>query len=114
MEITGKFIDDDNPLQPQVQNVEVLINGSSYIDKSKVDDASNLRLIDQLGIRVDNVVVEYFPVKGILVAEVPLVNSVSVAEHTIFLMLYLTKNVRNYRLHKASTLRRRESNSRGS
>jgi D-3-phosphoglycerate dehydrogenase / 2-oxoglutarate reductase len=55
-------------------------------------------LIDQLGIWVDNVDVEYFPTKGILIAEVPLVNSVSVAEHTIFLMLYLAKNVRNYQL----------------
>jgi D-3-phosphoglycerate dehydrogenase len=114
MEITGKIIDVENPLQPQVRYVEVLINGSTYIDKSTVNDAPNLRLIDQLEIGVDKVDVEYFPAKGILVAEVPLVNSVSVAEHTIFFMLYLAKNVRNYRLHNASTLRRGQPNTMGS
>ena len=54
MKITGKIIDVENPLQPQVRYVEVLINGSTYIDKSTVNDAPNLRLIDQLGIGVDN------------------------------------------------------------
>lgn len=114
MEITGKIIDVENPLQPQIRYVEVLICGSTYIYKSTVNDAPNLRLIDQLGIGVDKVAVEYFPAKEILVAEVPLVNSVSVAERTIFFMLYLAKNVRNYRLHNASTLSRSEPNTMGS
>jgi lactate dehydrogenase-like 2-hydroxyacid dehydrogenase len=38
--------------------------------------------------------VSYCTSKSILVANVPLANAVSVAEHTLFLILYLAKNVK--------------------
>jgi D-3-phosphoglycerate dehydrogenase / 2-oxoglutarate reductase len=53
-----------------------------------------LQLIQQTGIGVDNVDINYCTSKSILVANVPLANAVSVAEHTLFLILYLAKNVK--------------------
>jgi D-3-phosphoglycerate dehydrogenase len=46
--------------------------------------------------------VSYCTSKSILVANVPLANAVSVAEHTIFLILYLAKNIKEKRSSPAN------------
>jgi D-3-phosphoglycerate dehydrogenase len=74
--------------------MEVIVNGFGIIDKSFIDECPNLQLIQQTGIGVDNVDISYCTSKSVLVANVPLANAVSVAEHTLFLMLYLAKNVK--------------------
>ena len=50
----------------------------------------------QTGIGVDNVDVGYCTSKSIFVANVPLANAVSLAEHTLFLILYLSKECDKY------------------
>lgn len=92
--LTGEIIDYKNPLLPQLEDAEVIVNGFGNIDKSMIDACPNLELVQQTGIGIDNVDVSYCTSKSILVANVPLANAVSVAEHTIFLILYLAKNMR--------------------
>jgi D-3-phosphoglycerate dehydrogenase / 2-oxoglutarate reductase len=55
---------------------------------------SKLKTNSTGGIGVDNMDVGYCTSKSIYVANVPLANAVSVAEHTLFLILYLAKNVK--------------------
>jgi D-3-phosphoglycerate dehydrogenase len=88
------IVDYKQPLLPQLADAEVIVNGFGNIDKTIVDGCPNLQLVQQTGIGIDNVDVSYCTSKSILVANVPLANSVSVAEHTLFLILYLAKNVK--------------------
>lgn len=85
----------DNSLKDQLKNVEILVNDSFQIDKSLIDSSPNLRVIHQSGIGIDNIDVNYCTSKSIYVANVPLANAISVAEHTLFLILLLAKNVRD-------------------
>jgi D-3-phosphoglycerate dehydrogenase / 2-oxoglutarate reductase len=94
MGITGETIDYKKPILPQIADAEVIVNGFGIIDKSFINGCPNLQLIQQTGIGIDNVDVRYCTLKSVLVANVPLANAVSVAEHTLFLILYLAKNVR--------------------
>ena len=92
--LTGETIDYDQPLLSQIIDAEVIVTGFSKIDKKIVDACPNLKLVHQTGIGVDNVDVGYCTSKSIYVANVPLANAVSVAEHTLFLILYLAKNLK--------------------
>jgi D-3-phosphoglycerate dehydrogenase / 2-oxoglutarate reductase len=94
MGITGETIDYKKPILPQIADAEVIVNGFGIIDKSFINGCPNLQLIQQTGIGIDNVDVRYCTLKSVLVANVPLANAVSVAEHTLFLILYLAKNVK--------------------
>jgi D-3-phosphoglycerate dehydrogenase / 2-oxoglutarate reductase len=88
-----EYVNIDTPLEPQLANAQVIVNGFYNIDKSIIDACPNLRLVQQSGIGVDNIDIKYCTLRGIYVANVPLANAISVAEHTLFLMLYLAKNV---------------------
>jgi D-3-phosphoglycerate dehydrogenase len=92
--LTAETIDYKKPVLPQIVDAEVIVNGFGIIDKSFIEQCPNLQLIQQTGIGVDNVDIRYCTSKSILVANVPLANAVSVAEHTLFLILYLAKNVK--------------------
>jgi D-3-phosphoglycerate dehydrogenase / 2-oxoglutarate reductase len=87
-------VDYKHPLLPQLVDAEVIVNGFGNIDKTIIDGCPNLQLIQQTGIGIDNVDVSYCTSKSIFVANVPLANAVSVAEHTLFLILYLAKNMK--------------------
>ncbi len=88
------IIDSNQSLYPQLKDAEILINSSSTkLDRSILDVAPKLKLIHQTGIGVDNIDIDDCTKKSIYVANVPLANAVSVAEHTLFLMLSLAKNV---------------------
>ena len=63
------------------------------IDRSVIESCPDLRLIQQSGIGVDNIDIKYCTSKGIYVANVPLANAISVAEHTLFLIFLMSKNV---------------------
>jgi D-3-phosphoglycerate dehydrogenase / 2-oxoglutarate reductase len=93
------IVDHKQPLLPQVADAEIIVNGFGNIDKTIIDGCPKLQLIQQTGIGIDNVDVSYCTSKSILVANVPLANAVSVAEHTLFLILYLAKNMK----HSADT-----------
>src|SRR5215831_4869994 len=87
------IVDYKQPLLPQLVDAEIIVNGFGNIDKTIIDGCPNLQLIQQTGIGIDNVDVSYCTSRSIFVANVPLANAVSVAEHTLFLILYLAKNI---------------------
>jgi D-3-phosphoglycerate dehydrogenase / 2-oxoglutarate reductase len=88
------IVDYNKPLLPQLVDANVIVNDFSKIDKTLIDGCPNLRLVQQIGIGYDNVDVGYCTSKSVYVANVPLANAVSVAEHTLFLILYLAKNMK--------------------
>lgn len=88
------IIDYNKPLLPQLVDANVIVNDFNKIDKTIIDGCPNLRLVHQIGIGYDNVDVGYCTSKSVYVANVPLANAVSVAEHTLFLILYLAKNMK--------------------
>ena len=104
----------NEPILPQLFDADVLVNGFTKINKSIIDASPKLKMVHQSGIGIDNVDVNYCTSKSIYVANVPLANAVSVAEHTIFLMLYLAKNMKNIANGVTSLMTRKEENILGS
>lgn len=88
-----RYVEPGKSLLSQIAPAHVVINGFHAIDRSLIENCPNLRLIQQSGIGVDNIDIKYCSSKGIYVANVPLANAISVAEHTIFLIFLLSKNV---------------------
>lgn len=93
--LVGEEVDINQPITPQLSDADILVNGFSKINKSIIDACPKLKMVHQSGIGIDNVDVDYCTSKSIYVANVPLANAVSVAEHTIFLMLYMAKNMKS-------------------
>jgi D-3-phosphoglycerate dehydrogenase / 2-oxoglutarate reductase len=54
-----------------------------------------LKLVHQIGTGIDNIDISYCTSKSIYVANVPHKNNISVAEHAIFLMISLAKNIKH-------------------
>ena len=110
--ISIEFINYNESLIPQVQDANILINSFDKIDKSFIDSCPNLKLVQQSGIGVDSIDIDYCSMKGIYVANVPMANSISVAEHTFLLMLYLVKNIKissfDSRANTSSFVRRQQ------
>lgn len=90
-----EFVDYKRPLKPQIAEATIIVNGFSSIDKSILDSCPKLKLVQQSGIGVDSIDIKECTVRGIYVANVPMANAISVAEHTIFLILYLAKNIKS-------------------
>lgn len=91
--LTCELVDMDSPVPPQLADAEVIINGTGRIDRAVIDSSPDLVLVHQAGIGYDNIDVPYCTSKSVYVANVPLANATSVAEHTIFLMIMLAKNL---------------------
>jgi D-3-phosphoglycerate dehydrogenase len=92
--ITVDFVKNDEPLIPQIVDAEILINSFNKIDRKLIDSCPNLKLVQQSGIGVDGIDIDYCTDKDIYVANVPLANAISVDEHTFLLILYLCKNIK--------------------
>jgi D-3-phosphoglycerate dehydrogenase / 2-oxoglutarate reductase len=93
--LESDLVDMDRPLGPQISDAEVIVNGPTKFDKPTIDMCPNLVLVHQAGIGYDNVDLDYCTSKSIQVANVPLANSIAVAEHTLFLMIFLAKNIQS-------------------
>lgn len=110
--IRVEFINYDESLIPQIQDSDILINSFDKIDKSFIDSCPNLKLVQQSGIGVDGIDIDYCSRKDIYVANVPMANAISVAEHTFLLMLYLVKNIKinlfNTQANTSSFVRRQQ------
>lgn len=88
------FVNHQEPIIPQIQDSEILINSIDKIDKSLINSCPDLRLVQQSGIGVDSIDIDYCSERGIYVANVPMANAISVAEHAFLLILYLSKNIK--------------------
>jgi D-3-phosphoglycerate dehydrogenase / 2-oxoglutarate reductase len=93
--LIAERVDYNKPIMTQITDADVLVNGLGKLNKPIIDACPKLKLIHQVGTGVDNVDIGYCNLKSIYVANIPHVNNVSVAEHTLFLMIYLAKNMKS-------------------
>ena len=91
--LIAELVDMETPLLPQITGAEAIVNGNVKIDRQLIDSAPDLKLVHQAGMGYDSVDLQYCTEKSIYVANVPLANSTAVAEHTLFLMILLAKNL---------------------
>jgi len=81
-------------LIPELKDADaLLIRSAVKADAALFEAAPKLQVIGRAGIGVDNVDIEAATRKGVLVMNTPGGNSVSVAEHTIALMLAMARSV---------------------
>jgi len=71
----------------------VLIRSATKLDAEMLAAGTKLRVIGRAGVGVDNVDVPEATKRGIVVANAPLSNVVTAAEHTMALLLALARNV---------------------
>lgn len=71
----------------------LIIRSATRPDASIIEKADNMEIIGRAGIGVDNVDIEAATKKGIIVVNAPASNAVTVAEHTIALMLALVRKI---------------------
>jgi len=71
----------------------VILRTTSRVSKEVIREAKSLQIISRTGAGVDNVDVQAATKRGILVCNLPGVNSLSVAEHTVAFILTLAKRL---------------------
>jgi D-3-phosphoglycerate dehydrogenase / 2-oxoglutarate reductase len=73
----------------------LIVRSAVTVDKTVLAAAPNLRVIGRAGVGVDNVDLPSATAAGVLVMNTPGGNAVSVAEHTVALMLSLARSIPN-------------------
>ncbi|MEA3485642.1 MAG: phosphoglycerate dehydrogenase, partial [Candidatus Aerophobetes bacterium] len=71
----------------------LIIRSGTRVTPKVIDAAVNLKVIGRAGTGLDNVDIEAATKKGIIVMNTPEGNTVSAAEHTISMMLALSRNI---------------------
>ncbi len=71
----------------------LIVRSGTKVTEKIINAASNLKIIGRAGTGVDNVDVNASTRKGIIVMNTPDGNTISVAEHTISMMLALSRNI---------------------
>jgi D-3-phosphoglycerate dehydrogenase len=85
---------DDDELAARIGEFDALmIRSATKVTAELIDRAERLKVIGRAGTGVDNVDVEAATRRGIVVANAPESNSVAAAEHTIAMVLALSRNV---------------------
>jgi D-3-phosphoglycerate dehydrogenase len=81
-------------LKKEIKNYEaIIIRSSTKMTKDIIEAAHKLKIIGRAGIGVDNVDIEAASRKGIIVMNTPGGNTISTAEHTMSLLLSLSRNI---------------------
>ncbi|MBU1862591.1 MAG: phosphoglycerate dehydrogenase [Candidatus Omnitrophica bacterium] len=71
----------------------IVIRSSTKLTKDILEGANNLKVIGRAGVGVDNVDLETASKKGIIVMNTPGGNTVSTCEHTIAMIMALSRNI---------------------
>lgn len=74
--------------------IEAVIVRSEEIDRAVIEACPTLRIIGEHGVGIDNIDLDAAREHGVKVLNTPLANAVSVAEHTLMLMLALSRQLR--------------------
>ena len=81
-------------LKQEIGNYDgILIRSATKLTSDIIDNADNLKVIGRAGVGVDNVDLESATKKGITVVNAPMSNTITVAEHTIALLLSLAREI---------------------
>lgn len=87
-------IGDGQPRKEHLAECEVLMPGGKVtVDAALLDQSPNLKLVAKSGVGYDRIDVAECTRRGIYVANTPLTNYLSVAEHALMLMLAAAKKV---------------------
>ncbi len=80
----------------------IIVRSMTTLDKEALDRASNLKVIGRAGTGYDNIDIEEATKKGIVVFNTPFGNTISAVEHTIGMLIALSRNIpqANEALHK--------------
>ena len=70
-----------------------IIRSGTRISKENILDAKKLQIIGRAGVGTDNIDIESATQSGVVVMNVPDGNTISAAEHTIAMMLSLSRNI---------------------
>ena len=71
----------------------IIVRSRTKVTKEVIEVASNLKIIARAGVGVDNVDVQAATERGIMVVNAPESTSITVAEHTIGLILSLSRKI---------------------
>ncbi|MBC8421485.1 MAG: phosphoglycerate dehydrogenase, partial [Actinobacteria bacterium] len=71
----------------------IIIRSATRLTPDIIENADNMKIIGRAGIGVDNIDLPAATKKGIIVVNAPASNAVTVAEHTIALMLSLARKI---------------------
>jgi len=71
----------------------LIVRSETNVTKEVIDAASHLKVIGRAGTGLDNIDIEAATKKGIIVMNTPEGNTISAAEHTISMMLALSRNI---------------------
>src|SRR2546427_9705230 len=87
-------VDRDSDLDEIIGRYDgIVIRSATKLTKELIERADRLKVIGRAGVGVDNVDVETATRRGIVVANAPESTVVSAAEHTIGLLLALSRNI---------------------
>ena len=90
------YLPDGTPEEKQnaAQDVQGwIIRSGTQITADMIQSAKNLQVIGRAGVGVDNIDFPSATRKGVVVMNTPDVNTISAAEHTVALMLTLSRNI---------------------
>lgn len=71
----------------------IIVRSETKVTKEVINAATHLRVIGRAGTGLDNIDLEAATKKGIIVMNTPEGNTISAAEHTISIMLALSRNI---------------------
>ncbi|MDP2938090.1 MAG: phosphoglycerate dehydrogenase [Candidatus Omnitrophota bacterium] len=81
-------------LKEEIKNYDALIvRSATKVTKDIIDAAQKLKVIGRAGVGLDNVDLEAATQKGIIVMNTPAGNTISTAEHTMSMILALSRNI---------------------
>jgi len=87
-------VDPNGDLSAAIGDYEaIVIRSATQLDAGLIDQARRLKVIGRAGVGVDNVDVEAATRRGIVVANAPESTVISAAEHTIGLLLALSRHI---------------------
>lgn len=85
---------DPAEIRRRIVDADAIVVRTAVIDRSVIDSGRRLAIISRHGVGYDAVDIEAAAERSIPVTITPLANSVSVAEHAMFMLLALAKNAR--------------------
>jgi D-3-phosphoglycerate dehydrogenase len=87
-------VDGDSDLAETIGRYDaIIVRSATKVTASLIARADNLKVIGRAGVGIDNVDVEAATRRGIVVANAPESTVISAAEHTIGLLVALTRNI---------------------
>jgi D-3-phosphoglycerate dehydrogenase / 2-oxoglutarate reductase len=87
-------VDGDSDLAKTIGDYDaIVVRSATKVTADLIDRAANLKVIGRAGVGVDNVDVDAATRRGIVVANAPESTVISAAEHTIGLLVALTRNI---------------------